>query len=281
MDLIMKKLFFIKRYPVQAYFLAVFTISWGLILLLAGAGNIPLDPEQSKSLLPLLYAMMLVGPGAAGVLLIGLVYGKEGFRNFKTRLFRWRVGIHWYLVALLGTPILSSLILLILSCLSPEFNIGIFYSEDKITSIMTGIITGIMVGFFEETGWSGFIVPKLRLRYSITITGLIVGSLWGAWHFILFWEGDSFSKTLPLFILLARLFAWLPPFRVLMVWILDRTGSLLIVILTHASLVFTTTVLVPMTLTGKNLLIWLIAWSLALWLIAGAITMLKIGTRPR
>jgi membrane protease YdiL (CAAX protease family) len=224
---------------------------------------------------------MLVGPSAAGILLISLVYGKEGFRNLKTRLFRWRVGIHWYFIALLGTPFLSSLILLILSRISPEFNIAILYSEDKTTIILTGLITGIMVGFFEEIGWSGFIVPKLRLRYSIIVTGLIVGFLWGAWHFILFWEVNSFSKTLPLFTLLARLFGWLPPFRVLMVWILDRTGSLLIVILTHASLVFTTTVLVPMTLTGKNLLIWLIVWSLALWIIAGAITMFKIRTSSR
>jgi membrane protease YdiL (CAAX protease family) len=221
--------------------------------------------------------MMLVGPSVAGILLIGLIYGKEGFRNFKIRLFRWRVGIHWYFISLIATPVLSSLILLLLSRISPEFNIAILYSEDKTTIILTGLMTGIMVGFFEEIGWSGFIVPKLRLRYSITVTGLIVGFLWGTWHFILFWEGDSFSKTLPLFILLARLFAWLPPFRVLMVWILDRTGSLLIVILTHASLVFTTTVLVPMTLTGKNLLIWLIVWSLALWTIAGIVTIYKEG----
>ncbi len=272
---------FIKRYQVITFFILVFTISWVLIIILAGPGNIPIDPEQSKSLLPLLYVMMLVGPSAAGVLLIGLVYGKEGFRNFKTRLFRWRVGIHWYFVALLATPVLSSLILLTLSRISPEFNIAILNSEDKTTIILTGLMTGIMVGFFEETGWSGYIVPRLRLRYSIVNTGIIIGFIWGAWHFILFWEGNSFSKTLPLFILLARLFAWLPPFRVLMVWILDRTGSLLIVIITHASLVFTTTVLVPMTLTGKNLLIWLIVWSLALWLLAGAITMFKIRTSSR
>jgi membrane protease YdiL (CAAX protease family) len=277
----MRSIAFTKRYPVITYIILVFSISWGLILILAGPGNIPLEQEQSKSLLPLLYVMMLVGPSAAGILLISLVYGKEGFRNLKTRLFRWRVGIHWYFIALLGTPFLSSLILLILSRISPEFNIAILYSEDKTTIILTGLITGIMVGFFEEIGWSGFIVPKLRLRYSIIVTGLIVGFLWGAWHFILFWEVNSFSKTLPLFTLLARLFGWLPPFRVLMVWILDRTGSLLIVILTHASLVFTTTVLVPMTLTGKNLLIWLIVWSLALWIIAGAITMFKIRTSSR
>ena len=276
-----KGLVSVMRYPVITYFILVFAISWGFILILAGPGKMPIDSEQSKNLLPLLYIMMLVGPATAGVLLIGLTYGREGFRNFKTQLIKWRVGIHWYFIALLVTPVLSSLILLILSRLSPEFNIGIFNSENKMTIIMTGIITGIMVGFFEEIGWSGYIVPKLRLHYNITITGLIVGFIWGAWHFILFWEGDSFSKTLPLIILLARLFAWLPPFRVLMVWILDRTGSLLIVILTHSSLVFTTTVLVPMTLTGKNLLIWLIVWSLVLWLLASTITMFKIETRSR
>ena len=152
----MKCLAFAKRYPVITYFILVFGISWGLILILAGPGNIPLEQEQSKSLLPLLYVMMLVGPSAAGVLLISLVYGKEGFRNFKTRLFRWQVGMSWSVFSLLGTPFLSSFILLILSRISlPKFNIAILYSEDKTTIILTGLMTGIMVGFFEEIGWSG------------------------------------------------------------------------------------------------------------------------------
>ena len=270
---------FIRKYPVITYLILAFAISWGLIIILAGPGNIPIDAENSKNLLPMLYIMMLIGPSTAGILLIRLENGKEGFRKFTKRLFRWRIGIHWYFVALLATPALASLVLFILSRISSEFSIGILGYKDKISSIMIGIMTGILVGLFEETGWSGYIVPKLRLRYSITTTGLIIGFIWGAWHFILFWESDSFSETLPLFILLTRLFTWLPPFRVFMVWILDRTGSLLLVILTHASLVFTTTVLVPMTLTGKNLLVWLIAWSLALWIIGGTATIFKSGIR--
>jgi membrane protease YdiL (CAAX protease family) len=166
-------------------------------------------------------------------------------------------------------------VLFILSRFSTEYNLGIFNSGDKVGTIITGIFTGLMVGLFEEIGWSGFIIPNLRKRYSILITGLMVGLFWGAWHFILFWERDSFSRALPLFIILARLFAWLPPFRVFMVWILDRTGSLLIVILTHASLVFTTTVLVPMTITGKSLLTWLLLWGAVLWIIVLAIAMFK------
>lgn len=273
----MSSLEFIKRNSVLTYFSIVFIISWGLIIILAGPGNLPIDAEQSKKLLPLLYILMLVGPSLAGVLLIGFINGKAGFIKLKARLLNWREGIRWYMVALLTAPILASVILLLFSYLSPEFNFSIFSFQEKTPFLLSGIVIGLIVGLFEEIGWSGFVVPKLRLRYNIFMTGLIVGILWGAWHFILFWESDSFSGTLPLLILLGRLFAWLPPFRVLMVWLLDRTESLLIVILTHASLVFTTTVLVPMTLIGKNLLTWLILWGAALWIIVFVIAIFQGG----
>lgn len=273
----MSSLEFIKRNSVLTYFSIVFIISWGLIIILAGPGNLPIDAEQSKKLLPLLYILMLVGPSLAGVLLIGFINGKAGLLKLKERLLNWREGIRWYLVALLTAPILASVILLLFSYLSPEFNYSIFSFQEKAPYLLSGIVIGLIVGLFEEIGWSGFVVPKLRLRYNIFMTGLIVGILWGAWHFILFWESDSFSGTLPLLILLGRLFAWLPPFRVFMVWLLDRTESLLIVILTHASLVFTTTVLVPMTLTGKNLLTWLILWGAALWIIVFVIAIFQGG----
>jgi membrane protease YdiL (CAAX protease family) len=268
---------FIKRNSVLSCFTLAFVISWGLLIILAGPGNIPIDAEQSQELLPLLYTMMLVGPSFSGLLLTGVLHGKAGFRSLKKQLLRWRVGMRWYMLALLTAPIIASVILWILFRFSPEFNLGIFSSQEKASFILTGIFTGLMVGLFEEIGWSGFIIPKLRKRYSILITGLLVGILWGAWHFILFWERDSFSGTLPLLIILGRLFAWLPPFRVFMVWILDRTESLLMVILTHASLVFTTTVLVPMTLTGNSLLTWLVLWGVALWIVVLAIAMFRGG----
>jgi len=268
---------FIKRNPVFTCFSLAFVISWGLIVILAGPSNIPIDAEQSQKLLPLLYTMMLVGPSASGLLLSGLVDGKAGFQKLRTRLFRWRVSIRWYVYAVFTTPLLATVILFVLSRFSPVYNPGIISSDAKAGIFLTGIFTGLMVGLFEEIGWSGFIIPKLRKRYSIVLTGLMVGLLWGAWHFILFWEEDSFSGTLPLLIILGRLFTWLPPFRVFMVWILDRTGSLLIVILTHASLVFTTTVLVPMTLTGKDLLNWLLLWGAVLWIIVLAIALFNGG----
>lgn len=273
----MKKSGFIQKNAALVYFSTVFILSWGLILLLAGPGNMPIDPEQSEKLLPLLYTLMLVGPGLAGILMIWLVQGKEGFQQLKSRLLRWRAGIGWYALALFMAPALAVLILFILSRLDPGFSPITGQSPDKGAILATGMVTGLMVGLFEEIGWSGFVVPRLRQRYSILLSGIMVGLIWGAWHFILFWEGDSFSGGLPLLILLGRLFAWLPPFRVIMVWILDRTESLLLVILTHASLVFTTTVLVPMTLEGKALATWLLLWGAVLWIAVLVISQFKKG----
>ena len=50
-----------------------------------------------------------------------------------------------------------------------------------------------------------------------------------------------------------------------MVWVYDQTGSILVTILMHASLVFTTLTLPSMGLSGVNLLIWLIVWGVVLW----------------
>jgi membrane protease YdiL (CAAX protease family) len=133
-----------------------------------------------------------------------------------------------------------------------------------------GIVAGLMVGFFEELGWTGFAVPHFGAGYGIIATGIIVGILWGAWHFLLFLEHDSFSATFPLALLLARLFSWLPAYRVLMVWVHERTESLLVVILMHASLVATLTIIDPV-LTGAPLLTFILTRAALLWLIVAVV----------
>lgn len=256
----------INHYSLTIYFLLAFIISWGLIVSLAGTGNIPINAEKSQDLLPLLYVSMLFGPSVAGILMIGLTDGKSGFKGLVSRLFKWRVNIKWYLLAMFATPLLAVLVLLVLSFVLADFQFGFPQSDNTAGLILNGIIIGIMVGLFEELGWTGFVTPRLIQRHSILVSGIVVGIIWGGWHYILFWEKDSFSGALPFFILIGRLFGWLPPFRVFMMWIYNRTGSMLLTILTHTSLVFTTTVVIPMTVTGKNLLIWLLAWSVTLWI---------------
>ena len=62
--------------------------------------------------------------------------------------------------------------------------------------LLIGLVVGLVTGIFEELGWTGFAIPRLRLRYGVLTTGLIVGVLWGAWHFLIFWEA-TLSGALP------------------------------------------------------------------------------------
>lgn len=261
---------FVNRHSLPIYFILTFIISWGAILLLVGPDGIPVAPDQAVTL----GMAILLGPSLACLLLTGLASGRRGYRELVSRLFKWRVGAHWYAVAFLTAPLSTAATLLALSLFSPKFIPSIFISEDKATTLLMGIVAGLIVGIFEELGWTGFAIPRMRSRYGIFATGLIVGLLWGAWHFLLFWESDSFSGVLPLMLLLARLFSWLPAYRILMVWVYDRTESLLVVILMHMSLVATLMVIDP-SLTGESLLTFIITRAGVLWILAAAVTAVR------
>jgi membrane protease YdiL (CAAX protease family) len=268
---------FIRKYPVVTYFILTFVLSWGCMVLMIGPSSFPVTAELSEAQGALLYMGMLIGPSVAGILLTGLEDGKAGFRRLMARLRAWRVGARWYAVALLTAPLMATAVLLILSLFSPAFVPALFTADDKLGLLLSGVMAGLMVGIFEELGWTGFAVPHLRSRYGIFTTGLIVGLVWGAWHFLPFWEVNTFYGALPLALLLARLFSWLPPYRMLMVWVYDRTDSLLVTMLMHGSLVATTLVLPSMELNGVPLIAWLLAWAMALWITSAAVYLFRHG----
>jgi len=272
-----KILNFVQRHPAPVFFALAFAFTWGAMAAVIGPGGFPISAAQFEAVGPMVYVAMLVGPSAAGLVMTGLVHGRPGFRALGSRLTKWRVGARWYAAALLGTPLLAIGLLLALSLLSDEFIPAIFTANDSVSLMLTGLAIGLVVALFEELGWSGFVVPGLLRRYGVLQTGLLVGFLWGAWHFLPFWESGSFSGAFPLALLLGRLFSWLPPFRVLMVWVYDRTGSLLVVILMHASLVATLNSIVPLELSGSALLTWILAWAVVLWLLVGGYAAIKGG----
>src|SRR5215217_2814830 len=77
--------------------------------------------------------------------------------------------------------------LLALSLVSAEFLPGFLTTSIKASLLQFDIVAslGLGAGFLEELGWTGFAVPTLlRLRYGVLATGLFVGLLWGAWHFL-------------------------------------------------------------------------------------------------
>jgi hypothetical protein len=187
------------------------------------------------------------------------------------------VAAHWYAAALLTGPILVAAILFSLSLASPVFTPGIVTTDDKGTLLLFGLAWGLMGGgLLEELGWTGFAVPRLRLRHGAFATGLVVGLLWGAWHFLIaFWAGRALAGEQSLAIFVAGFLAFyvlaLPAYRVLMVWVYDRTASLLVAMLMHAVLSASTLILQPETSAGS--LTWNLALAAALWIIVATVAL--------
>jgi uncharacterized protein len=273
---------FIKKYSVLAYYALTFAISWGGILILVGPGGLPGTSEQVERLMPFAILTFLLGPAVAGPLLTGLVYGRAGLRDLLSRLLRWRVGPHWYAVALLTAPLLMMMVLLALSLLSPNFLPNLFTTEDKATVLLVGIATALGAGF-EELGWTGFAIPELRRRYSVLTTGLIVGVLWGVWHLLVyFWvSGTVVSGTLSLAGFLLDAILFLALYRVLMVWVYDRTESLLVAMLMHGSLTGSARILMPAGIVGLPLLTFDLVWIAALCVVIAVVAITNRGQLSR
>ena len=265
-----------KRHLVLTYYALVFAISWGGFLLVGGSSILAGTPWQTDPRFQIAVLVMLAGPLIAGILMTVIVSGKEGLRELFSRLLSGRVGARWYAVALLTAPVLQAIVLLALSLFSADFLPAIFTTGEKVTLLASGIVVGLVGGFVEELGWTGFVIPRLRLRHRVLVTGLVVGVLWGAWHLLqMLWVGSTSSDTISPALFLPQYFvsaiANLTAYRVLMVGVYARTESLLVAILMHASLIFSTLFVLAPPTTGGAFLTYSWAFTAALWFVVAAV----------
>ncbi len=280
---------FIRRHQLVAFYLLAFAISWvGILVVIGGPANFPGTSDQISQRFVSVMLAWLAGPSVASILMTGIVSGRAGYRQLVARLLRWRVGLRWYAIALLTAPLVYiSLCLALSAFVSPAFTSAIIVTGDRAGLLLMGLAYGILGGgFLEELGWTGFAVPRFRQHRSIFATGVIAGVLWGAYHFsVIYWAtSPPPAGVLGLAILFLQLFAWLPAYRVLMVWVYDRTQSLLLAMLMHASLTAGMLILQPqepLAMVGANLLIWLAAFSAVWWIIAAVVGVCTRGYADR
>lgn len=258
---------------VATYFVLAFAISWGGVVAVVGVDGFPGTSEDFRTLLPMAVIAMLAGPSVAGVTTTTLFLGDTGLHDLWNRFRKGRVGARWYAVALLTAPLVISGTLMALSLMYPVFRPGILTTSDPSTHLLLGLVTGIVAGLFEELGWTGFAVPRLRLRYGVTVTGLIVGFVWGAWHLLVVWWGSAdTSGSLSMAVYLpAMAFSFLVPYRVLMVWVNDRTGSLLLAMLMHASLTASVRIFDPVPISGWPIVLYNVVLGAALWVVVAVV----------
>lgn len=270
----------IKKYPVLSYFLLTFVISWGGILVLIAINGMPETVAEAQAQLPVAIATFLLGPFVSGLVMTGLTDGVDGYRDLWSRMRKWRVGLAWYAAALFLAPVVFAFSHFVLSLYSPVYRPGFMTAPDGGSLVIMAVMSGIIVGIMEETGWFGFAIPKMRQRYSPLRVGLTVGIIWGAWHIMAndIWAIKTYAGEIPtvqyaILSGLGFLIGQLPPFRILMVWAYERTGSLVLMMVMHFSLTACSIACAPTEMTGWEVFIYSLAVAAVFWVIALAVIM--------
>ena len=121
----------------------------------------------------------------------------------------------------------------------------------------------------------------MRRRSGVVATGLIAGIWWSAWHLLPnVWSSRAAAGELAVSVYLAAtafgiFVGYLTAFRVLMVWVYDRTESLLLAVLMHVSLTASLLILNPLGISGPRLLTYSFVLSAALWIVVGAVLLVN------
>lgn len=213
------------RHPVGLYFSLAFGISWsgGLLLgwpLFFRGGSVELEDIAVMGLL------IVAGPCVAGLCMTYLVDGKPGLRDLVSRMTKWRVGGQWYAPLLIFPILIFSISVMLGAWVSPEL---------RPTFFAPGIVMGLIAGSIEEIGWMGFAYPMMRSKQSILRASIYLGIVHALWHIppdLLAHFNEMGWHWLPYF---SGFFVFVVALRVLIVWVYENTGSLLLAQLMHAS----------------------------------------------
>ena len=226
--------------PLLAYFILAFAGAWivwlPLVLSKNGLGILPFTPTTGW-----IYALEVLGsftgPTLATFLVTYVIGGKQGILDLLRRYVQRRGYTRWFLLILLGAPILVILAAVLASHFGSIHN-GTLLTQrwsQLVTMYLPVVALNIPGGpLGEEPGWRGLALPRLQHRYGALVATLILGVLWGLWHLPLFLvRGVDGPFTLPgfgLFLLGVITFA------IFLTWVCNNTGgSLLIAILLHAT----------------------------------------------
>lgn len=120
----------------------------------------------------------------AGLVATWFAGGGPAVRALVRRLFRG-AGIGWWLFALF-LPLVWQLLARIAFGV-PHGGLGGFRWQGLLGYFTLGTLQAATTGpIGEEFGWRGFLLPRLLTRYRPLVASLILGLIWGFWHYALY-----------------------------------------------------------------------------------------------
>ena len=223
-----------KRPGLVPFFLLTFGYTWGLGLLLV------LLPKQIG---PLIGPVSLTNPvvmtavysPSVAAILVSLFYGREPLRDLFARLFRWRIGLIWYVAPVLAIFALSQAAKFLSAALNGTPPPALIAPVAQWPSLLMLGLTAFLVDpgpLGEELGWRGFALPRLLERFNGLTAALILGVIWATWHIPAFFLSGMPQSQLSF----GSFFVAVVAASVMMTYVVNKSGgSVLPAILMHWS----------------------------------------------
>lgn len=158
--------------PVVSYFLLTYALSWTGALVVA-APYLVRHQTVPKAAGLLMFPVMLLGPSCAGLFFTWRTGGRTGLRDLRRRMARLSAPTLAYGLLAVPPVLVWTVLTFLARTVSPRFAPNHFW---------LGAAFGILAGFLEEIGWTGFALPRLLAHYSVFRSGVVLGILWGLWH---------------------------------------------------------------------------------------------------
>ncbi|MCD4811492.1 CPBP family intramembrane metalloprotease, partial [bacterium] len=170
-----------NKIPVKSlipFFFISFAIAWGIL------GLYITFPEFMKGHFgqltgqhPLFF-LAVYAPAIAALSIIIYSTGIRGIRSYFYRLLLWRTSKYWWLFIVIGVPC----IFFAGSLRKGNFSTYSFPFK-SMSLLIVALFFTLIKGPIEELGWGGFALPLLQRKLSPIWAALILGVIWGLWHF--------------------------------------------------------------------------------------------------
>ena len=100
------------------------------------------------------------------------------------------------------------------------------------------LIFGLVIG--EEIGWRGFLMPRLRARFSLPAAGVITGIVWALWHLPIYLAPGEGPAAFAVFAW------WVVPFAVVMGFVAEQARySVVVATVMHGAANIAMPILLP------------------------------------
>ena len=176
----------IRKYPLSSFIIITLLYSWTLWLLMI---------LSSRGLLPFRFPTNFLGsfgPAVGALIVTGICDGGAGIKSIFRSMLRFKASFKSYCQSLF-------LIIIVYAVTSA---VSWFTNREVLT--LSGLPgAGEMVAYFliiallggplgEETGWRGFLQPRLMKKFNPVVSSLLIALIWFIWHIPLFWlEGAA------------------------------------------------------------------------------------------